>query len=137
MEAYAARRYLATGDAQWLELAQAYFDFTMEGADQIWASNQLCKASWGAGILYMCTKEERYLDWTLRMADWYLQKQEDDGHWEQSLSAAGLVALPGCPYAAETDLNQHVGMTAEFVMHMAHILGTLGVAMAVEAVAKL
>ena len=60
-------------------------------------------ARFAQGILYMCTKEERYLDWTLRMADWYLQKQEDDGHWEQSLSAAGLVALPGCPYAAETE----------------------------------
>ena len=104
----------------------------------LWEVWRLTRGAWFAqGILYMCTKEERYLDWTLRMADWYLQKQEDDGHWEQSLSAAGLVALPGCPYAAETELNQHVGMTAEFVMHMAHILGTLGVAMADEAAAKL
>lgn len=107
--AFLGKLYLATQDNRWLKLAIKYMDFTMEGDAQIWASNQLCKASWGAGVLYLCTKEQRYLDWVLQMGDWYLSKQEDDGHWEQSLRATGLLALPGCPYPDATGLNGNIG----------------------------
>ena len=135
--AFLGKLHLATAEPRWLALARDYMEFTMSGPAEIWASNQLCKASWGAGVLYLCTGERRYLDWVLRMADWYLRKQEDDGHWEQSLGAAGLVALPGCPYPPTADKNGQIALTAEFAMHMAHVVGHVGVAIAADEAAKL
>lgn len=32
-------------------------------------------------MLYLATGERKYLEWTLRMADWFVGRQHDGGEW--------------------------------------------------------
>ena len=108
--------YLATGEQTWLDMARKYQEFSMTTDACQFQSMQTCKSGWGAGLLYMITREQRYRDWTVRMGDWFLGHQYDDGHWE------GTKYWEPNPTTAD---NIHT--TAEFVMHVANIVANLSV----------
>jgi squalene cyclase len=79
-------------------------------------SMQVCKSGWGAGLLYLVTRETRYFDWTKRLGDWFVQHQYQDGHWENTKF-----------WTPNPSLADNIEVTAEFVMHMANIIGYLSV----------
>ena len=69
-----------------------------------------CKSSWGSSLLWQITGDEAYRDWTLRMGDWYLARQEAGGWWH--------------PLVEQT-LGDVVEITLEFVMHLDTLIGAL------------
>ena len=75
---------------------------------------QVCKSGWGSGLLWIATREAEYLEWTLRMGDWFVEQQADDGRWDNTPHWT--------PEPTEAD---GVEITVEFVMHMANILAYL------------
>ena len=114
--AFLTKLYMATGEAGWLDLAREYEDFSMTTDECQFQSMQTCKSGWGAGLLYAATREERYRDWTVRMGDWFHEHQHEDGHWENTKYWTPDPTLADCIHA-----------TAEFVMHVAHIIAYLSV----------
>jgi hypothetical protein len=111
--------YMATGEQQWLDLARAYQKFSIESTPKQFDTKQVCKSSWGGSLLYIITNEQQYLDWTVTMGDWFVREQTADGHW---FNTPHNVPNP--------TLNDNIQITAEFVVHMDHIIGALGVALA-------
>ena len=82
--AFLTQLYMASGEKRWLDLAQAYQAFSMTSDACQFQSMQVCKSGWGAGLLYVVTREARYRDWTVRLGDWFLEHQFQDGHWENT-----------------------------------------------------
>jgi hypothetical protein len=109
--AFLGKLYLATGDPQWLDLARDYEAFSMTSGECMWQSMQTCKSGWGAGVLYRATREPQYRDWLVRMGDWFAANQYADGHWENTKH-----------WSPNPTLADGVEVTAEFVMHVAHII---------------
>lgn len=114
--AFLTKLYLATDEKRWLDLARRYQDFSMTTDESQFQSMQVCKSGWGAGMLYLATREADYRDWTVRMGDWFLEHQHDDGHWENTKF---LVPNP--------TLADNMEVTAEFTMHLANIVVNLAV----------
>lgn len=70
---------------------------------------QVCKSSWGSSLLYQITGEEQYLDWTIRMGDWYVAGQREDGRWTFDRKRSGEL----------------IELTLEFVMHLDTLISGL------------
>ena len=113
---------MATGENRWLDLAVKFQEFSMSSGDEMFHSWQTCKSGWGAGMLFIATGERKWLEWTLRMADWVVGRQHADGCW-----AADFVPdPPGCPYTDEQrNESWTIHMVAEVAMHMANIVAAL------------
>ena len=109
--AFLTNLHMATGENGWLDLARQYQEFSMTTDDCQFQSMQLCKSGWGSGLLWVATKEERYRDWTLRLGDWFVEHQLDDGRWENTKFFTPNPTLP-----------DKIEITAEFVMHVANII---------------
>ena len=75
---------------------------------------QVCKSGWGSGRLLVATGEPRYRDWTVRMGDWFVSHQFDSGYWENTKY-----------WVPHPDMADRIELTAEFVMHVAHIISYL------------
>ena len=103
--------YMASGDTKWLELARQYQDFSMTTHECQFQSMQTCKSGWGAGLLYVVTREARYRDWTARLGDWFVEHQRADGCWENTKF-----------WTPNPTVADRIHITAEFVMHLAHII---------------
>jgi hypothetical protein len=114
--AFLTKLFMATGEKEWLDLARRYQHFSMTTDECQFMSMQTCKSGWGSGLLYVVTREEGYRDWTVRMGDWFLEHQFEDGHWENT-----RFWTPS-PTVADT-----IEITAEFVMHVANIVAYLSV----------
>ena len=112
--AFLTSLYLATGDTRWLASARVCQEFSMTSDDCQFRSMQVCKSGWGSGLLWIATREAEYLEWTLRMGDWFVEQQADDGRWDNTPHWT--------PEPTEAD---GVEITVEFVMHMANILAYL------------
>lgn len=111
--------YLATGEQDWLDTARAYQQFSMQSTPRQFDTKQVCKSSWGSSLLWLITGEQQYLDWTVRMGDWFVAEQVDDGHW---FNTPHNVPNP--------TVNDNIQITAEFVVHLDHIIGAVGCALA-------
>jgi hypothetical protein len=109
--AFLGKLYLATGDPQWLALARDYQSFSMTSDECMFQSMQTCKSGWGAGVLYRATREPQYRDWLVRMGDWFQHNQYADGRWENTKY-----------WSPKPTVADNVEITAEFVMHVAHII---------------
>ena len=109
--AFLTKLYMATGHSEWLDLARQYQEFSMTTDDCQFESMQVCKSGWGAGLLYVVTREPRYGQWTRRLGDWFAERQYPDGHWENTKH------LKPNPTTADK-----IEITAEFVMHVANIV---------------
>jgi hypothetical protein len=105
---------LFTGDSAWLDLAQRYQAFSMGSTERQFEVMQVCKSAWGGGLLYAATREPIYRDWTIRLGDWFVAHQHNDGHWENTRY---LVPQPSLP--------SNLAITAEFIVHLDTIIGAL------------
>ncbi len=107
---FLSRLWFATGDRQWLDLARRYQAFSMAATDAQFRYPSACKSSWGSSLLYQATGEAAYRDWTMRLGDWYVALQGEDGAWRPWL---------------ERHPNDRVWITLEYVMHLDTIVGAL------------
>ena len=114
--AFLSKLYMASGDSDWLELARQYQEFSMTTDPCQFQSMQVCKSGWGSGLLYMATRQQSYRDWTIRLGDWFLDQQRDDGHWENTHY-----------WTPQPTVADNIEITAECVMHVAHIIEYLSV----------
>lgn len=114
--AFLTKLYMATGEPGWLDLARQYQAFSMTTDACQFQSMQVCKSGWGAGLLYVATREVHYREWALRMGDWFVAHQHDDGHWENTKF-----------WTPNPTLDINIEITAEFVMHLANIIAYLSV----------
>lgn len=112
-----AHLHMATGDERWLTLAAKFQRFSMESTARQFETKQVCKSAWGAGLLYLITRDERYLPWLIRMGDWFAAEQEADGRWSNS-----RYVEPNPPLAHQIEI------TAEFVVHMDTLIAALATA---------
>ncbi len=110
--AFLVRLFQATADAEHLELARAYMDHSMNSTERQFEVSQVCKSGWGSALLYQATREERYRDWTCRVADYFVADQQPDGSWKDS-----------GPYGHAPHVN--IMITAEFVMILDTMIGCL------------
>ena len=114
-----ASLYLATGEQRWLETARAYEQFSMQSTPRAsLRPNRCARARGGTSLLWLATGEQQYLDWTVRMGDWFVAGQTADGHWFNT------------PYhVPNPTLDANLQITAEFVVHLDHIMAALGTAL--------
>jgi hypothetical protein len=112
--AFLAHLFMATGDESWLELARAYQRFSIESTPRQFETRQVCKSAWGSGLITLASGDDGYLDWLIRMGDWFAAEQEADGHWTNS-----HYIDPNPP------LHSQVEVTAEFVVHMDTLVAAL------------
>jgi len=114
--AFLTKLYMATGEKDWLDLARKYEAFSMTTDECQFQSMQVCKSSWGGGLLYVATRERQYRDWTVRMGDWYLESQFEDGHWEDTKH-----------WVPHPTAASNIEITSEFVRYIADIIMYLSV----------
>ncbi|MBB5791830.1 hypothetical protein [Jiangella mangrovi] len=107
---FLGRLYLVDRDPALLELARRYQAFSMSATDAQFKYPAVCKTSWGAALLYQITGEDQYRDWLARMADWYLDTQDDGGYWHP---------------VVENCVGDVLEVTLEFVMHVKILSGAL------------
>jgi hypothetical protein len=107
---FLCRLYLADPRPEYLQLARLYQQFSMGATPGQFNWSHVCKSSWGSSLLYQITGEQRYLDWTYRMGDWYVETQEPDGRWH---------------WPNYSTLGSHIELGLEFVMHLDTLIGAL------------
>jgi hypothetical protein len=107
--AFLADYAMRVNDPAPLALARDMMQLNINGcADQFTdrASVQICKFGWGAAQLLVADPDGGWLSHTLKMADWFCDRQEEDGSWLPS--AFSLKAEP-------TDMDK-MWKTAEHLM---------------------
>jgi hypothetical protein len=114
--AFLTMLHMATGEGEWLDLARDYQAFSMTTDRCQFQSMQTCKSGWGSGLLYVATRRQEYRDWTVRMGDWFVANQYEDGHWENTKH-----------WVPEPTDADNIEITAEFVMHLANLISYLSV----------
>ncbi len=107
---FLCRLYLADPDPRYIDLARQYQAFSMAATDAQFNYPAACKSSWGSSLLYQITGEREYLDWTLRLGDWYVATQAPDGFWHPLV---------------EENLADLIQVTLEFVMHLDTLIGAV------------
>ena len=107
---FLCRLYLAEPDPQYLDLARRYQAFSMAATDAQFKYPSVCKSSWGSALLFQVTGEERYRRWTMRLGDWYVATQEEEGFWHSWLERT------------EAD---PIWITLEYVMHLDTLIAAL------------
>ena len=60
--------------------------------------------------MYQITGEERYLNWTCRMGDWFVDTQNPEGYWH---------------WDGVSTLGDHIHLALEFVVHLNTLIGGL------------
>lgn len=109
--AFLARYSAQRADPAAHELADAYLALSEDGGPAQFdfaESVQICKFGWGAAALLDLSPQQRYLDHAERMARWFLECQQPDGHWQNS-----PFLMPDGPTVASD-----IEVTAEFIQHL-------------------
>ncbi len=114
--AFLTKLYMATGEEEWFDLAREYQAFSMTTDECQFQSMQTCKSGWGSGLLYVVTRRQEYRDWTVRLGDWFVAHQFEDGRWENTRH-----------WTPDPTDDTNIEITAEFVMHLANLISYLGV----------
>ena len=78
--AFLATMHLLSGKPDYLSCAQRYFDFTI-ATTGVYESHFSHKLAWGASLLYRITGEQKYRKAAMRVADFILGMQDENGQW--------------------------------------------------------
>ncbi len=103
-----------------LELAARLLNFNVNGCPEQFddpESVQICKFGWGASAMLVADPDGGWLPHVVRMGDWFISHQQDDGAW-----------VPSSFLAAEPTEVDRLVKTAEHVMEVNAILAALGTA---------
>jgi hypothetical protein len=114
--AFLTQLHMATSERNWLNLARKYQAFSMTTNECQFQSMQTCQSGWGSGLLYVATRERHYRDWTVRLGNWFVEHQREDGYWENTKF-----------WTPNPTVADKIEITTEFVMHVANIITYLSV----------
>ena len=114
--AFLTKLYMATGEEQWLDLARQYQAFSLTTDECQFRCMQTCKSGWGSGLLSVAPRDRDYRAWTVRLGDWFVGHQFEDGHWENTKH-----------WTPDPTDDINIEVTAEFVMHVANLISYLSV----------
>ena len=115
--AFLGRYYMRTGNKAAKQLAYDYLALSEQGTEAQFdysESRQICKFGWGAAHMLEADPDGGQLTNVIRMANWFINAQEDDGRWHNS---SFLTPNPTIGNDMET--------TTEFVLHTATLLSAL------------
>ena len=73
--------YMATGEAEWLELAREYMRFCEHVGDYHFRLLRAGKVGWASSMLYSLTREQKYREMAIRVGDNLVDAQSDSGAW--------------------------------------------------------
>ena len=82
--AFFADYAMRTGDREAIALARDMMQLNIGGCDEQFtdlSSVQICKFGWGAAQLLIADPHGGWLAHALRMAEWFIDRQEADGSW--------------------------------------------------------
>ena len=79
--AFLGKLYKATDDKEYLITAKNYLDFALACGKNIYSTHFNHKVGWGVAIITNITKDERYLDFSVSIADYLLTLQDQNGSW--------------------------------------------------------
>ena len=88
---FLARLYQATGERQWLDLAEEYMTFTDNASDYLFRLLRAGKVAWASSVLYTLTGRQKYRDTAIRVGDNLIATQKEDGSWH------GIADMPDEP----------------------------------------
>ena len=78
---FLCRLYQATGELEWLELAQQYMRFSEIASDFLFHIVRAGKVGWAASLLHTLTRKPKYRDMAIRIGNNLLNLQSDEGFW--------------------------------------------------------
>ena len=115
--AFLGRYYGQTGDEVARDLGRGYLRLSAGGTEEQFdfsESMQICKFGWGVTHMAEVDPEGGHLPNVVRMAEWFIASQFDDGRWRNS------------PFLTpEPTIGGDMEITAEFVLHASTILNML------------
>lgn len=114
LAAYAQRRKIQEP----LAMASSLLEFNIRGCAEQYddlQSVQLCKLGWGVAAMYTATRDQSWVPHLLRMTDWFIARQADNGSWAPS----------GFLQPNPDDVDRLI-KTAEHVMEMNAVVAALG-----------
>lgn len=76
------RIYQATGDKEWLDLAQEYMRAAEIASDYLLGTLRSGKVAWAASNLWTLTGKQKYKDLAVKIGDMIVDTQNDDGGWD-------------------------------------------------------
>ena len=109
--AHLSRLYMATGEMRWLKSAKNYLEFALSCSEDMYHRPQVGKVGWGAALYYTATKDTRFRELALKVAEYLVDAQEPEGYW-----------LNIKPYR---EYHQVIEVTSEFIVHLNTILGAI------------
>jgi hypothetical protein len=78
---FLARLYEATGETQWLDLAQEYMRFVEAADDYLFHLVRAGKVGWAAAVLYTITSDRKYKEIARRIGSNLIACQAETGYW--------------------------------------------------------
>lgn len=79
--AFLGKLYQATGDHIYLRAAERYVEFALNCQGNIDSFHYSHKVAWGASLIAMLAKNQRYQDLADRIASYLMSTQQSDGCW--------------------------------------------------------
>jgi hypothetical protein len=81
ISAFLGQLYLTTKNVIYLDYAKKYQDFVQSCTPKQFEGIEVCKTGLGSAVMYEITKEQRYLDWSIKVGDYFVRTQREDGCW--------------------------------------------------------
>ncbi len=78
---FLCRLYMATGEAEWLELARSYMSFCDYVGDYHYRLLRAGKVGWAGAMLYTLTGDAKYRDMAVRVGNNLVEAQMENGAW--------------------------------------------------------
>jgi hypothetical protein len=82
--AFLCRLAMATGEAEWVELAKRYLEISFHTLDEMYETAQVGKVGWGAALIYALDGGERYARLAERVGRAMIAQQADAGGWDNT-----------------------------------------------------
>lgn len=79
--AFLGQLYLTTKEKKYLEYATKHQDFVQGCTEKQFEGIEVCKTGYGAAILYQITNKSSYLDWAIKVGNYFSETQKEDGSW--------------------------------------------------------
>ena len=79
--AFLCRLYQATGDDQWLDLAQKYMQFAEVASDYLFRIVRAGKVGWAAALLTTLNGNDKYREMAIRIGNNLIDLQAEEGYW--------------------------------------------------------
>ena len=115
--AFLGRYFANTGDERARQLGRSYLKLSEDGTEEQFndpGAGQICKFGWGAANMLMVDPDGGHLPNVIRMAEWFIGRQEPDGRWP-----------PAIFITPNPTIGERIATATEFTLHMTSILNGL------------